>query len=100
VKNSASIIFLMLVMMQTQGQDYFISLPDQDSNHYATVQIGNQIWMAENLNVGTSLLRNVLLSPGTGSSTFMWSRYFIHTAASCALTLSGALRIDDSADDA
>ena len=39
-------------------------------------------------------LRSALLSLGIGSSTITWRVYFVVTAASCALILSGVLRID------
>jgi len=46
------------VMMLTPTMDEtvtftFISCTDNNSNHYSVVRIGNQWWMAENLNAGT-----------------------------------------------
>lgn len=58
----------MLVPTQTQSVNFnFITCTDADSNHYAIVQIGSQIWMAENLK--TTKYRNNDPIPNVTDST-------------------------------
>ncbi len=41
--------FLMLVTFHSYGQDFSELFDDRDGKTYKTIQLGNQIWMAENL---------------------------------------------------
>ncbi|MFA5032451.1 MAG: FISUMP domain-containing protein [bacterium] len=57
----------MLVPTQTQTVSFnFIDCTDADSNHYAVVQIGTQVWMAENLK--TTKYRNASSIPNVTES--------------------------------
>ncbi|MDD5528630.1 MAG: FISUMP domain-containing protein [bacterium] len=69
----------MLIPTQTQTVTFnFVDCTDADSNHYAVVQIGTQVWMAENLK--TTKYRNGTSIPNVSDST-QWSS--LTTGAYC-----------------